>query len=70
MSTKKIERPTLPAYTTRQSYEIWECRKGEWHNVATRSDRESAVQLAESRGYPFWAVIRCKRDVEINTVES
>lgn len=69
MATKMGERPTLPSYTSRQSFEIWEWRNDNWHNIGTRSSREDAIQLAESRGYPFWAVINCKRQVEINTVE-
>jgi len=63
------DRPTLPAYTTQDSYELWEFRNDTWHSVAVRHTREDAVLLAESRGYPFWAVIRCSRRVEVNTVE-
>lgn len=64
-----IDRPTMQSYMTRQSYEVWYYRDGSWHLSCTRASREEAIQRAENLGYPFWSVIRCKRDVQINTVE-
>lgn len=68
-TTKKTDRPTMPSYTTDNSYEVWYFSEREWHMRGTRKYRDDAVQLAESMGHPYWAVVRCRRDVEINSVE-
>lgn len=66
---KNHDRPTLADYATRDSYEVWyfDCRQ--WNFRCSRHERDDAVQIAESIGYPFWAVIRCSRTVELNSVE-
>lgn len=68
-ATKKTDRPTLPSYTTVDSYEVWYFNGREWHMRGTRKCRDDAAQLAESMGYPYWAVVKCGRTVEINSVE-
>lgn len=61
--------PTLPDYTARNGYEVWYWDNKTWQCRGSRQNRDDALNLAESCGYPFFAVILCERRVELNTVE-
>lgn len=61
--------PTLPDYVARDSYEVWYWDNKTWQYRGSRQNRDDAMNLAESCGCPFFAVILCNRSVEFNTVE-